>query len=66
MVLPLVTTITKINDAEPFVTLSFLIPDYKAVVMKQMRWMICGVIFFTLVIVSAFYVTVSTLLKQKS
>ena len=27
--------------------------------------MICGVIFFTLVIVSAFYVTVSTLLKQK-
>jgi two-component system, OmpR family, phosphate regulon sensor histidine kinase PhoR len=65
MVFPLVGTITEINDADPFETLSIVIPDYKAVVMKQMRWMICGVIFFTLVIVSAFYVTVSTLLKQK-
>ena len=64
MVAPLVSTITEVND-EPFETLSIVIPDYKAVVMKQMRWMICGVIFFTLVIFSAFYVTVSTLLKQK-
>jgi two-component system phosphate regulon sensor histidine kinase PhoR len=63
--LPLISTITELNDADPFETLSIVIPDYKAVVMKQMRWMICGVIFFTLVIVSAFYVTVSTLLKQK-
>jgi two-component system phosphate regulon sensor histidine kinase PhoR len=33
--------------------------------MKQMRMMILGVIFFTLVIISAFYVTVSALLRQK-
>jgi two-component system, OmpR family, phosphate regulon sensor histidine kinase PhoR len=33
--------------------------------MKQMHWMIAGVIFFTLIIISAFYVTVSTLLRQK-
>jgi two-component system phosphate regulon sensor histidine kinase PhoR len=33
--------------------------------MKQMRLMIFGVIFFTLIIISAFYVTVSTLLRQK-
>ena len=65
VVYPLVSSFTELNDAEPFETLSVVIPDYKAVVMKQMRWMICGVIFFTLVIISAFYVTVSTLLKQK-
>jgi len=65
VVFPLVSSLMEINDAEPFETLSIVIPDYKAVVMKQMRWMICGVIFFTLVIISAFYVTVSTLLKQK-
>jgi two-component system phosphate regulon sensor histidine kinase PhoR len=64
-VFPLISTITEINDTDPFETLSIVIPDYKAVVMKQMRWMIYGVIFFTFVIVSAFYVTVSTLLKQK-
>ena len=33
--------------------------------MKQMRWMIFGVIFFTLIIISAFYVTVSTLLHAE-
>jgi two-component system, OmpR family, phosphate regulon sensor histidine kinase PhoR len=62
---PLVATTMELGGSEPFETLSVVIPDYKAVVMKQMRWMIFGVIFFTLIIVSAFYVTVSTLLRQK-
>jgi two-component system, OmpR family, phosphate regulon sensor histidine kinase PhoR len=35
------------------------------VVRKQMRWRIFGVVCFTLIIVSAFYVTVLTLLRQK-
>jgi len=65
MVVPMVSNISEINSAEPFETLSIVIPDYKAVVMKQMRWMIFGMIFFTLIIVSAFYVTVKTLLVQK-
>jgi len=65
MVLPLVNNITELGSAEPFETLSIVIPDYRAVVMKQMRWMIFGVIFFTLIIISAFYVTVRTLLMQK-
>jgi two-component system phosphate regulon sensor histidine kinase PhoR len=65
MVFPLISNITELNDAEPFETLSIVIPDYRAVVMKQMRWMIFGVIFFTLIIVSAFYITVRTLLVQK-
>ncbi len=55
----------ELNGTEPIETLSIVVPDYKAVVMKQMRWMIFGVIFFTLIIVSAFYVTVRTLLMQK-
>jgi two-component system phosphate regulon sensor histidine kinase PhoR len=62
---PLVTSGMDINGSEPFETISIVIPDYKSVVMKQMRWMIFGVIFFTLIIVSAFYVTVRTLLMQK-
>ncbi len=62
---PLVTNSTELSGPEPFETLSIVIPDYKSVVMKQMRWMIFGVIFFTLIIISAFYVTVSTLLRQK-
>ena len=33
--------------------------------MKQMRLMILGMVFFTLIIISAFYVTVRTLLRQK-
>jgi two-component system, OmpR family, phosphate regulon sensor histidine kinase PhoR len=63
--LPLLTNSTELNGPDPFETLSIVVPDYKSVVMKQMRWMIFGVIFFTLVIISAFYVTVSTLLRQK-
>ena len=65
MILPLVSNITELSGSEPFETLSIVIPDYKAVIMKQMRWMIFGVIFFTLIIVSAFYFTVRTLLVQK-
>ena len=53
------------KNGDPIETLSVVIPDYKSLLMKQMRWMILGVIFFTLVIVAAFYVTISTLLRQK-
>ncbi len=42
-----------------------VIPDFRNIVFKQMRWMIGGAIFFTLVIISAFYVTVRALLRQK-
>jgi two-component system phosphate regulon sensor histidine kinase PhoR len=42
-----------------------VIPDFRSIVFKQMRWMIGGAIFFTLVIISAFYVTVRALLRQK-
>ena len=64
-ILPLVNNTIELNGPEPFETMSIVIPDYKSVVIKQMRWMIFGVIFFTLIIISAFYVTVRTLLMQK-
>jgi two-component system phosphate regulon sensor histidine kinase PhoR len=56
---------TDINDLVPAETLSVIIPNYRNIVMKQMSWKIAGVIFFTLMIITAFYVTVRTLLKQK-
>jgi two-component system phosphate regulon sensor histidine kinase PhoR len=63
-VLPLVTSSSELTGPEPFETLTIVIPDYKSVVMKQMRVMIFGVIFFTLIIITAFYVTVNTLLRK--
>ena len=42
-----------------------IIPDFKNVVLKQMRWMIGGSIFFTLIIIAAFYLTIYALLRQK-
>jgi two-component system phosphate regulon sensor histidine kinase PhoR len=65
MVYPLIANSSELSAPEPFETLWILIPDYKSVVMKQMRAMIFGVIFFTLIIITAFYVTVHTLIRQK-
>ena len=63
--LPLITSSNELSSSEPYETLSIVIPEYKSVVMKQMRVMIFGVVFFTLIIISAFYVTVTTLYRQK-
>ncbi len=54
-----------LEGLSPLETLTILVPDYKSVVLKEMRLKFFGVIFFTLVIVAAFYVTVSALLRQK-
>jgi two-component system phosphate regulon sensor histidine kinase PhoR len=49
----------------PDETLIVVVPNFNDIVMGQMRWMIAGAIFFTLVIIAAFYVTVNALLRQK-
>ena len=49
----------------PDEVLVVVVPSFKDIVIGEMRWMIAGAIFFTLVIISAFYVTVSALLRQK-
>lgn len=46
-------------------TLALIVPNYRNIVIKQMYWKIAGVIFFTLMIITAFYITVRTLLVQK-
>lgn len=42
-----------------------VVPNFNKIVLGEMRLMIFGAIFFTLVIISAFYVTVNALLRQK-
>jgi two-component system phosphate regulon sensor histidine kinase PhoR len=49
----------------PQEVLILLVPDIKSVVLKSLGWMIAGAIFFTLIIITAFYITFTTLLRQK-
>lgn len=54
-----------LENLMPAQEMILIIPDIRAIAFKEMRWMIIGSLFFTLMIVSAFYVTVSALLRQK-
>ena len=49
----------------PDEVLVVVVPNFNDIVIGEMRWMVAGAIFFTLVIISAFYVTVRALLRQK-
>jgi two-component system phosphate regulon sensor histidine kinase PhoR len=49
----------------PQEVLILLVPDIKSVVLKSLGWMIAGAILFTLIIITAFYITFGTLLRQK-
>lgn len=39
--------------------------DYKSIVLKSLSWNIATAIFFTIIIITAFYLTVRTMLRQK-
>src|SRR5450432_4196642 len=56
---------TDLGSIVPDEVLVVVVPNYKNIVLNEMRWMIAGAIFFTLVIIAAFYVTVNALLRQK-
>ena len=56
---------TDLENLVPSQEMIIVVPDIKEIVFRQMRWMIVGAIFFTLMIISAFYVTVYALLRQK-
>jgi two-component system, OmpR family, phosphate regulon sensor histidine kinase PhoR len=56
---------TDLNSIVPDEVLVVVVPDFKKIVLGEMKLMIGGAIFFTLVIIAAFYVTVSALLRQK-
>lgn len=53
------------ENLAPEEEVSVIVPNVRQLVLKQMRWMIIGAIFFTLMIIAAFYVTVYALLRQK-
>ena len=45
--------------------LSIIVPHQKGLIWKEMIWFIVGAILFTIIITTAFFITVRTLLKQK-
>lgn len=49
----------------PDESMSVVVPYIKKIVWRSLGWMIAGAIFFTLIIISAFYLTVNTMLRQK-
>jgi two-component system phosphate regulon sensor histidine kinase PhoR len=56
---------TEAGSTLPDEGLAVVVPDFQKAVIGEMRLMIFGAIFFTLVIITAFYVTVNALLRQK-
>lgn len=54
-----------LENLVPVQQMILIVPNFKSIVFKQMKWMIIGSVFFTLVIISAFYVTVHALIRQK-
>jgi two-component system, OmpR family, phosphate regulon sensor histidine kinase PhoR len=56
---------TDVNNVLPDEGLVVVFDDYRGLVQGEMRIMIAGAIFFTLMIIAAFYVTVNALLRQK-
>jgi two-component system phosphate regulon sensor histidine kinase PhoR len=49
----------------PEETMILVVPDIKNSIFRQLRWLMIGAILFTLIICTAFYVTVSALIRQK-
>jgi len=56
---------TDVSNTLPDEVLGVIIPDFKDIVLGEMHIMIVGAIFFTLVIIAAFYTTLNALLRQK-
>jgi two-component system phosphate regulon sensor histidine kinase PhoR len=56
---------TTFEGLTPEETLMVVVPNYKKILLQQIRWMIIGSLIFTLIIISAFYITVHTLFQQK-
>lgn len=56
---------TDVSSVLPDEGIIVVVHDFNGLVQGQMRFMIASAIFFTLMIIAAFYVTVSALLRQK-
>lgn len=53
------------ENLAPEELLCVIVPNQKKIIWKEMFWFIVGAIFFTLIITTAFFITIRTLLKQK-
>jgi two-component system, OmpR family, phosphate regulon sensor histidine kinase PhoR len=53
------------ENLAPDEMLIVVVPNFKDIIFKSLRWPIATAIIFTLIIVAAFYLTVSTMLRQK-
>ncbi len=54
-----------LENIVPEEIMTVIVPNVKRIVLSDMRWMIIGAVFFTLMIITAFYITVNALLRQK-
>jgi two-component system phosphate regulon sensor histidine kinase PhoR len=54
-----------LENLVPEEIMSVIVPNVKKIILQQMKWMIIGAVFFTIMIIAAFYVTVTALLRQK-
>jgi two-component system, OmpR family, phosphate regulon sensor histidine kinase PhoR len=54
-----------LENLVPMQQMILIVPNFNEIVFRQMKWMVLGSVFFTLMIISAFSVTVYALLRQK-
>jgi len=53
------------EGVSPEELLMIIVPDIKNIIWKQMSWLVIGAVLFTILIFSAFFITLKALLKQK-
>ncbi|MEJ7735933.1 MAG: HAMP domain-containing sensor histidine kinase [Chitinophagaceae bacterium] len=56
---------SKFEGLIPQEILLVIVPNVKHIILDQLQWIIAGAALFTLILIAAFYVTVSALLRQK-
>jgi two-component system, OmpR family, phosphate regulon sensor histidine kinase PhoR len=56
---------SELENMTPQEFLVLIVPNQKQLVLRELRWFIIGAVLFTLIIISAFYITLRTLLNQK-
>lgn len=56
---------SKLEGLVPIEIMHVIVPNVKHIVLNQLRWMIAGAVLFTVILLAAFYVTLTALLRQK-
>ena len=54
-----------LESLAPEEALVIVVPNYKSYIFQSLGWMIAGAILFTVIIITAFFLTIRTLLRQK-